>query len=83
MIAAFTMLSALLLKRYLPKMPHLLFGMVMGSLASIAIGGAAHGLTYVGEIKGQLPPFSMPDFILGIVETTRVRCIRGRLAGAD
>ncbi|MBO0613779.1 SulP family inorganic anion transporter [Thiothrix fructosivorans] len=63
-IAGFTMLSALLLKRFLPKMPHLLFGMVMGSLASIAIGGAAHGLTYVGEIKGQLPPLSMPDLSL-------------------
>lgn len=64
-VALFTMLSALMLKRYLPKLPHLLFGMVMGSLASIALGGTTHGLTYVGEITGQLPPFSIPDFSLG------------------
>jgi SulP family sulfate permease len=64
-VALVTMLAALLLKRFLPKMPHLLFGMVVGSFASILLGGAAHGITYVGEIKGQLPPFSMPEFSLG------------------
>ena len=61
-VAAFTMLSALLMKRYLPRMPHLLFGMVMGSLASILLGGEANGIKYVGEIPGQLPPFSLPEF---------------------
>lgn len=65
LIAAFTMLSALMLKRYLPRLPHLLFGMVMGSIASLLIGGESKGLTYVGEINGSLPPFSLPDFSLG------------------
>ncbi|QTR47032.1 SulP family inorganic anion transporter [Thiothrix litoralis] len=61
LVAVFTMLSALLLKRFFPRMPHLLFGMVMGSLASFAVGGEAHGLKYVGEIPGHLPPFSVPE----------------------
>lgn len=61
-VAIFTMLSALVMKRYLPKMPHLLFGMVMGSLASIALGGEAHGIKYVGEIPAHLPPLSHPEF---------------------
>ncbi len=67
-VAVFTMLSALLMKRYLPKMPHLLFGMVAGSLASIVLGGEAHGISYVGEIKGQLPPFSSPEFSLDSIK---------------
>lgn len=60
-VASFTILSALVMKHYLPKMPHLLFGMVMGSLASIALGGEYHGIKYVGEIPGHLPPFSLPE----------------------
>jgi SulP family sulfate permease len=68
LIAGFTMLSALLMKRYFPKLPHLLFGMIMGSLASIALGGEALGISYVGEIKGQLPPLSSPEFSLASIK---------------
>lgn len=63
-VALFTMLSALVMKRYFPKLPHLLFGMVMGSIASIFLGGEAFGIKYVGEIPGHLPPLSHPEFSL-------------------
>lgn len=61
LVAVLTVLSALLMKHYFPKMPHLLFGMVMGSLASFAVGGEAQGLKYIGEIPAHLPPLSMPE----------------------
>jgi SulP family sulfate permease len=64
LVAAITMLSALLLKRVSPRMPHLLFGMIVGSVVSEFLGGASNGITYVGEIHGSLPPFSAPDFSL-------------------
>jgi SulP family sulfate permease len=62
LVAAITMASALLLKRFYPRMPHLLFGMVVGSVVSLFLGGADKGITYVGEIHGSLPPLSVPDF---------------------
>lgn len=61
-VAGFTMLSAMVMKRYLPKMPHLLFGMVMGSAASLLLGGEDVGIQYVGKIPGHLPPLSHPEF---------------------
>ncbi|MEZ5454466.1 MAG: SulP family inorganic anion transporter, partial [Thiothrix sp.] len=67
-VAIFTMLSALVMKRYLPKMPHLLFGMVMGSLASMVLGGEANGIKYVGEIPGHLPPLSLPEFSFAAIK---------------
>ena len=61
-IAGTSLVSALLVKRLLPKFPHLLIGMVVGSLVALLVGGAANGIKLVGEIPAQLPPLSMPDF---------------------
>ena len=67
-IAAFTLLSALLVKRIKPSWPHLLIAMVVGSLLSIAVDGQAHGVRLIGRIPAQLPPLSMPDFSFATIK---------------
>ncbi len=61
-VAASTLVSALLFKKLLPKVPYLLVGLVVGSIVSILLNGEAHGVRLVGEIPAHLPPPSMPDF---------------------
>jgi len=61
-IAMATLLSALLIKKFLPKIPNLLIGMVVGSVIAFTLKDTVDGITLVGEIPGGLPPFSKPDF---------------------
>ena len=61
-IALSTLSCALLVKRFLPRVPNLLLGMVFGSLIATAFGGATAGIRLVGEIPAHLPPLSSPDF---------------------
>ncbi len=60
-IALSTLVSAILVKKFLPRVPNLLVGMVVGSVVAAAFGGEAAGIKLVGEIPSHLPPLSMPD----------------------
>jgi SulP family sulfate permease len=66
-IALVTLLTAVACKRFYPKLPALLLGLVAGSLLAVVIGGASHGVTFVEQIPSQLPPLSMPDFSVGVI----------------
>ncbi len=61
-VAAVTLVVALLIRKFLPKWPYLLFGMVAGGLFSLLIGGEEHGVRLVGAIPRSLPPLSSPEF---------------------
>ena len=61
-IAIFTLLIALLITKFIPKVPNLLVAMIAGSTLAFFIGGADHGVALVGKLDAQLPPFSLPDF---------------------
>ncbi len=61
-IALVTLVSALLAKKYLPRLPNLLIGMVIGSLLAIYLGHLDPNIPLVGEIPAHLPPLSSPDF---------------------
>jgi SulP family sulfate permease len=61
-IALVTLLSALLSKKFMPKMPNLLIGMVLGSLLALYFKNFTSDIKLVGEIPAQLPPLSLPDF---------------------
>ena len=61
-VAAVTLLTALLIKRYIPAVPNLLAGLIVGSVLSLLLKGEAHGVALVGEIPRHLPPLSSPDF---------------------
>ena len=68
-IALVTLLTAILVKKYYPKMPNLLAGMVVGSLLALVLKNFTDSIKLVGEIPAHLPPFSSPEFSL---ETIRM-----------
>lgn len=61
-IGAVTLVSALIIRRLAPRWPGMLLAMLIGSLFSLAIDGADHGVALVGAMSGQLPPLSSPEF---------------------
>ncbi len=61
-VAIVTLVVALLVRKFLPKWPYLLFGMIAGGLFSLLIGGEQHGVKLVGAIPRGLPPLSSPEF---------------------
>lgn len=61
-VAVVTLVTALLVKRFVPAIPNLLAGLVVGSVVALLIDGEAHGVKLVGEIPRHLPPLSSPDF---------------------
>jgi sulfate permease, SulP family len=67
--ASFTLLAAILFRRYRPRWPGMLFAMVIGSLLCLFIGGERHGVNLVGSLPARLPPLSMPDFSLQTIRT--------------
>ncbi len=66
-VALSTFISALLFKRFLPRLPYMLLAMVLGSLVSLLLNGEAHGVHLVGEMPAHLPPLSMPDFSIDTI----------------
>lgn len=60
-VSVSTLISALLFKRFLPKLPGMLLAMITGSLLSLVLHGKEHGVRLVGSLPAHLPPISMPD----------------------
>ena len=61
-VAVVTLVSALLIKRFTPKIPNLLIALVIGSFIAYAFTSTGTNIQLVGEIPAHLPPLSMPDF---------------------
>ncbi|MBU1737876.1 MAG: SulP family inorganic anion transporter [Proteobacteria bacterium] len=63
-----TMLSGLLLRRFLPKIPYMIFSMLTGCAAAYGFsrfgGPAAADIQVVGALPAALPPLSTPHFSL-------------------
>ena len=66
-VATVTLVTVLLCKKFLPKLPNLLAGMVVGSLLAFILGADAHHISLVGEIPAHLPPLSSPDFSISTI----------------
>lgn len=62
LIAVITLLTTLISKKRFPKVPNLLVGMVVGSVAAIYLKNYTDGIKLVGEIPAHLPLLSMPEF---------------------
>lgn len=60
-IAMATLFGALIAKRFMPKLPNLLIGMVIGSVIALFLKDYAD-IKLVGEIPAHLPPLSHPEF---------------------
>ncbi len=63
-VAMITLISAILLKHFLPKWPYMLIAMITGSVLSFLLQGESRGIVLVGEIPSKLPPFSVPNLTL-------------------
>lgn len=61
LIAMATLFSALLAKKYAPKLPNLLIGMIIGSVLALYLKDYTD-IKLVGEIPAHLPPLSHPEF---------------------
>lgn len=60
-IAVTTLVSALLFRRFFPRLPGMLFAMIIGSVLAAVLNGRDHGVRLIGSLPGHLPPFSLPD----------------------
>ncbi len=67
-VAVLTLLTGILVKRYLPKIPYMIVAMFAGSALSIALnaryGQNVTGILTVGALPASLPPLSAPDLTL-------------------
>lgn len=61
-IAAATLGTAIGVKRFSPKAPYLLIGMIVGSLLALWFNRYTNNIQLVGEIEAFLPPVSHPEF---------------------
>jgi sulfate permease, SulP family len=63
-VAIVTLVASILFKIFFPKLPGMLFAMIIGGLMAIGLGSEAHHIKLVGALPSQLPPFSFPELSL-------------------
>jgi SulP family sulfate permease len=64
LVALVTLGMTLLVRRYRPRWPSLLIGIIGGSLVCLLVDGRQHGVLLLGSLPAHLPPLSGPDFSL-------------------
>jgi len=71
-IALLTLVSGLLVKKLIPRIPFLivalLSGTTLGVVLNFSLGQDLTGVTTVGALPQTLPPLSMPDFSLDTIQ---------------
>jgi len=67
-VSMVTLITAILIKRFIPKLPNMLLALIVGGLTAIALGGESAGINFVAEIPAHLPPLSSPDFSLEAIK---------------
>jgi SulP family sulfate permease len=68
-IALVSLATAVLVKRRIPRSPHLLIGMIAGSLVALVLSRYTGSIPYVPEIPAHLPPVSAPKFTIATFKT--------------
>ena len=63
-----TLISAILLKIFIPKSPYLIIAMIIGSVISHLMGGEENGVELLGELSASLPTFHIPDITFKSIE---------------
>ncbi|MDP1929606.1 MAG: SulP family inorganic anion transporter [Thiobacillus sp.] len=73
-VGAVTLLSGILAKRYLQKLPYMIVAMVVGSVVAAILnlqyGSDATGIRTVGALVASFPPLSLPDFSFTAIKQT-------------
>jgi SulP family sulfate permease len=67
-IAVVTLLISIISKKFMPKSPYLLIGMIGGSVMALILKDYSDGITLVGEIPAHLPPISSPEFSMETIK---------------
>jgi SulP family sulfate permease len=70
-VALLTLVSGILIRRFVPKVPYMIGAMLLGSGLSVVLnawlGQDATGIQTVGALPAQLPPLSAPDLSLDTI----------------
>lgn len=73
-VGLITLVSGILARRYLPKLPYMIVAMVIGSvvaaLLDAQLGTETTGIKTVGALVASFPPLSLPDFSLTAIKQT-------------
>jgi len=73
-VGAITLVSGILAKRYLSKLPYMIVAMVVGGVAAALLnaeyGADATGIKTVGALVASFPPLSLPDFSITAIKQT-------------
>ncbi|MGB4880227.1 MAG: SulP family inorganic anion transporter [Thiolinea sp.] len=80
-VAILTLITALVLKVWLKRIPNLLVALVVGSVIAFLLGGEKVGIKLVQEIPAHLPPLSSPDFSLATIKTLAPQAFAVALLG--
>lgn len=71
-VAAATLVSGILVKRFLPKFPYMIAAMLVGSFLALLLnslyGMEVTHIQTVGALPSGLPPLSAPDFSFGALQ---------------
>jgi len=67
-IALITVITAILSKKFMPKSPNLLLGMIVGSGIAIYLQNFTTEIKFIGEIPAHLPQPSLPDFSISTIK---------------
>lgn len=73
-VSLVTLISGILAKRYLKKLPYMIVAMVVGSVfaafINYEVGADASGIRTVGALAASFPPLSLPDFSWTAIKST-------------
>ncbi len=64
-VAAYTLFSAVHVRKHFPRLPHLLVALIFGTALAWGIGGPEAGIPFVSEIPRALPAFTPPNLADG------------------
>ncbi|PWQ97534.1 SulP family inorganic anion transporter [Leucothrix arctica] len=81
LVSIVTLVSAILIKLFVPKLPNMLNALIIGGLVAMALGGESAGIDFVAEIPAHLPPFSSPDFSLESIKNLAPQAFAVALLG--
>ena len=80
-VAGITLAAAIGFRILVPRLPGMLFAMILGSLACLTMHGSMHGVQLIGRMPAQLPPPSLPDFSLETIQMLAPKALAVALLG--
>jgi SulP family sulfate permease len=63
-VAVITLITAIIIKKFLPAWPNLLVGMIVGSIVAMLLGAEENSIPLVESLPSNLPPFAVPEVSL-------------------